>query len=171
MEIKKMTGRYVRIAPEFITKEKQECVDHYYFSSTNQELIHDETHVRSGQTDSEWEEICSSCEGEPYTREVVYVNHNGAYFNNPYEVFEVIQEFYGIDILSHTNSKTFKINEHTLNEEGKHQLIIDRHGSTWSAEYFEVVKQVEEVITEHLPMGIIKEIKTISWVRDEEFYK
>jgi len=162
MEIKKMSGRYVRIAPEYITHETREYVE---LEDGNTSCRFEDT------TDKDWEEFCKYHRSKPYKEECVYVNRNGACFSDPYEVFKVVDEFYGIDMFRHTGNNPFTINEETLLNDCKHQLIIGNYGSTWSADYFEVVKKVEETNIEHLPMGVVQEIKTISWVRDEEFYQ
>lgn len=164
MEIKKMRGRYVRIAPEHITHEVNEYVElaDYY-----EEYECNHIEKRTEETDEEWKNFCKEQGNEPFKEECTYVNFNRCSFPDPYEVFKVSNEFYGMDMYNGM-SGDFEFNEEKLHKLCKHQVVIDYH--PWKAEYFEVVKKVEEVENEYLPKGVVKEIKTISWVRDEEFY-
>lgn len=168
MEIKRMHNRYVRIAPEYITHETCEYVE---LADSMEDFDWNDALRRTEETDEEWKTFCELQGNEPWTEEHTYVNHNGGFFSIPYEVYKVIHDFYGVDMYDSP-----KLDDDTLLEQCKYQLVIksigenDYPSSVWLAEYFEVVKRIETTEKEYLPKGIVKEIKTISWVRDEEFY-
>jgi hypothetical protein len=167
MEIKRMNNRNVRIAPEYITHETCEYVE---LSDSMDDYDDAEVFRRTDESDEEWKDFCELQGNEPWTKE--FIHTTVSMFINPYEVFRVKHDFYGVDMYGSPN-----LHVDTLLEQCKYQLVIESRNenynssSVWLAEYFEVVKRVETIKNEYLPMGVVQEIKTISWVRDEEFYQ